>query len=1398
MATLISTTGAPALKLLLDGTLWDGGLTAQLTITNTGDVPLADWSLSFESDVLINAAPWGLSFTVTTLANGHYGYTLTGIDWGAAIPVGGSVTVGFTATRPPGAASGALQASDLFVTQPALIPLSAAPPTSPTPTPTPTPSPTPSPTPATVPQPTASGEVNPSSFPVKGGGVNYAEALQKSFLFYEGQRSGNLDEATNRIDWRGDSGLKDGLDGVYFGNNTSANLQAGLKLDLTGGYHDAGDYGKFGLPLASSLTNLAWGGLQFAKGYAASGQSDDLLAAVKWGTDYLLKCNVLDASGKTTFFVAQVGDADADHALWQPAETETILRPAMAVTASKPGSDVAGGSAAALASASILFRRSGDLAYADKLLSSAIALYQFADTYRGKYSDSIPAVQAFYNSYSGYYYELANGAVWLAQAVQAQGGDGSAYLNKALTLYNTNIGGLNKGWTGNWDDSSYATAVLLAQQSGSTAIKQQVEGWLNNWVTGGNGVQVTEGGLRWISQWGSLRYAANTAFLADVYASSVNDPNGAYTALAQQTVDYILGANPRQSSYLVGYGNNFPQQPHSREASGVGWDGFANGLPNAHINFGALVGGPTQADDFSYIDLRTDYVSNEIALDYNAGLAGAFARSVELKGGVALTDAELDALPGITIRTVAPTPTPTPTPIPTPIGGTTGRVFLVNPAADDIVGFDPSRDRLDFADVSVHNLIIAKTETGEVAIVNPWASTPEFQVLRGISYRDITMANFGVVQNEHLRQDIGGVVSWEQGIGPRDGSTVYVRSHQYGVQQRVEGFNPATMKLSFLYFGTRERLSVTDTAEGLSISVLPTNQRTLLVGVTKAQLVPANIEFHNDQIVEDQLELPFGHPAEHFTLVSRTSLLTPTAPVGQVTDGYQTSIGQTVPGGHDHGTMPMPTPTPTPTPAPVNLGTASFAISGIAAVGQTLMAVQSANDPNGQGSGAYSYQWQASGDGGLSWSAIGTNASSLVLSPALEGQTVRLKVAYTDAANFAETVFTAAQSVAFVNDGQARFSLTGTGAVGQPITASETQADPDGDGTFAYQWQAQPSAGGAWQAITGANSTSFVPAAAQQGQSLRLQVNYQDRQGFAETVYSGSLAVPAAPTPTPTPVQPIFDPGGALKPAFPSPSSPFLKVGVAGSIWYQGITAQITVTNTGTTALGSWSLTFDTTHQLSGAPWGASLSHVNLGGGLYRSTLSGKDWGASLAAGASVSVGFNATQGLSLGDAGTLTGPALFSTSAAQLAGTTGNPSYQTGDTAANLIKAGTTADLLTGLAGSDVFRFTSLDQSLLGAFDRITDFSIGADSLDGPNAVAAAEVAKLGMAAAFSEAGLATVLTATSFLANKAATFTVGSGPSTRTFLALNNATAGFQASGDAVLEITGYAGDLRGLAVI
>ena len=167
--------------------------------------------------------------------------------------------------------------------------------------------------------------------------------------------------------------------------------------------------------------------------------------------------------------------------------------------------------------------------------------------------------------------------------------------------------------------------MLLAEDTGSANVRSDVEGWLDSWVDGRNGVSITDGGLRFISPWGSLRYAANTALMAGFYADAVIDPEGRYGQLATDTVDYILGDNPRQFSYMVGYGNAYPQQPHHRAASGVGWDGFRNGQPNAHVLTGALVGGPNQANDFAYTDRRDDYISNEVALDYNAGLTGALA-----------------------------------------------------------------------------------------------------------------------------------------------------------------------------------------------------------------------------------------------------------------------------------------------------------------------------------------------------------------------------------------------------------------------------------------------------------------------------------------------------------------------------------------------------------------------------------------------------------------------------------------------------------------------------------------------------------------------------------------------------------------------------------------------------
>src|SRR5690349_21330485 len=217
---------------------------------------------------------------------------------------------------------------------------------------------------------------------------NYAEALQKSVWFYDAQRSGAL-PASNRVSWRADSALRDGSD-------------AGL--DLSGGFYDAGDHVKFGLPFAFSVSMLAWGAVENRAAYAGSGQLPHLLANLKHGTDWIIK-----AHPSPNVVYGQVGAGNPDHAWWGSAEVMPMARPSYKVDSSCPGSDLAGEYAAAAASAALVFKNT-DPAYAATLITHARQLYGFAATYRGKYSSCITDAASFYNSWSGYQDELVWGA----------------------------------------------------------------------------------------------------------------------------------------------------------------------------------------------------------------------------------------------------------------------------------------------------------------------------------------------------------------------------------------------------------------------------------------------------------------------------------------------------------------------------------------------------------------------------------------------------------------------------------------------------------------------------------------------------------------------------------------------------------------------------------------------------------------------------------------------------------------------------------------------------------------------------------------------------------------------------------------------------------------------------
>jgi RTX calcium-binding nonapeptide repeat (4 copies) len=130
--------------------------------------------------------------------------------------------------------------------------------------------------------------------------------------------------------------------------------------------------------------------------------------------------------------------------------------------------------------------------------------------------------------------------------------------------------------------------------------------------------------------------------------------------------------------------------------------------------------------------------------------------------------------------------------------------------------------------------------------------------------------------------------------------------------------------------------------------------------------------------------------------------------------------------------------------------------------------------------------------------------------------------------------------------------------------------------------------------------------------------------------------------------------------------------------------------------------------------------------------------------------------------------------------------------------------DILTGGSGIDTFQYysvgTSVDltDSLLASYDRITDFAIGIDAIDGPNAVAASLVRKLGSVTALTESAIQRVLTTSTFVARGAAVFRFDTLMGSRTFVALNDSIAGFSATRDSIIEITGFVGDINRLGVI
>ncbi|GKD67091.1 endoglucanase 2-like protein [Tanacetum coccineum] len=374
------------------------------------------------------------------------------------------------------------------------------------------------------------------------------------------------------------------------------------------GIYDAGDHMKFGFPLAFTATILSWAILEYNDQMELVNQLQPAKDSLKWITDYLV-----NAHPKPNVFCGVKGPEK---------------RPLTKVTTSKPGSDVVAETAAAMASASLVFKSSSSQ-YSSLLLKHPEVVFNFANGHRGTYSKSFPQVEAYYKS-SGYGDELLWGACWLYHATKD-----STYIDFVTGDAGQNFANWGNPTWFSWDDKLPGTHVLLSRVSffgpedasdmeNINEYRKTAEAIMCNLLPNSPSATSsrTKGGLIWVSKWHALQQPVASAFLALLFSdymlsskiSTLECDSESFSPsdlreFAISQADYVLGGNPMQMSYLVGYDDEYPKYVHHRGASipadattgckdGMKW--LTSSKPNPNVATGALVGGPSEND--KYID----------------------------------------------------------------------------------------------------------------------------------------------------------------------------------------------------------------------------------------------------------------------------------------------------------------------------------------------------------------------------------------------------------------------------------------------------------------------------------------------------------------------------------------------------------------------------------------------------------------------------------------------------------------------------------------------------------------------------------------------------------------------------------------------------------------------------
>ena len=410
----------------------------------------------------------------------------------------------------------------------------------------------------------------------------------------------------------------------------------GYKLNVQGGWYDAGDFGKYvvngGIATAQMLGTyeralLKSGGASpaLADGLLripeAGNRTADILDEARWELDFMISMMVPDGqpmAGMVHHKVHGKRWAVGPMLPHRDKEQRVLHRPSTAATLNL---------AAAAAQGARVFRKANPH-YADWLLSSALKAYQAAEANPVIYAPRTDG------SHGGGDYDdddVTDEFYWAAAELYLATGD-PAFLQRLKS---------SPHWSGpvfiaegfNWRSVAGLARLNLAtvpsRLSGGDlkaiqkSVIQAADGYLKTQRKEAFGLMYgPKSGYGWGSNHSVLQ---NMAVVATAYDLTGNQR---YLQAVRESMDYILGRNALGISYVTGYGAVHAHRQHSNIFAATVDSAFPP-MPK-----GALAGGPNSqpADDYAkkklrgcapqacYVDDPRSFSTNEIAINWNAAL----------------------------------------------------------------------------------------------------------------------------------------------------------------------------------------------------------------------------------------------------------------------------------------------------------------------------------------------------------------------------------------------------------------------------------------------------------------------------------------------------------------------------------------------------------------------------------------------------------------------------------------------------------------------------------------------------------------------------------------------------------------------------------------------------------